>query len=74
MNSQSTDKPHRILRIPELLDKTGLKKSHQQQLEQRGEFPKRIKLSERASGWLESEVDEWIAKRVAASRSSVAAA
>ena len=29
-----------------------------------GKFPKQIKLSVRSSGWLESEIDEWIAARV----------
>jgi prophage regulatory protein len=33
-----------------------------------GEFPKPIKLGEKASGWLESDVDAWIDSRVAASR------
>jgi prophage regulatory protein len=31
-------------------------------------FPQRIKLSERAVGWLEREVQEWLAQRVASSR------
>ncbi|AUA58889.1 dipicolinate synthase [Achromobacter spanius] len=32
-------------------------------------FPKPIKIGKRAVAWLESEVDEWIARRIAASRS-----
>jgi prophage regulatory protein len=67
--NEPADKPVRILRGPALLEKTGLKKSHQQKLESAGQFPRRIKLGERASGWLESEVDAWIAERVAQSRS-----
>lgn len=67
MNAQ-TEKPVRILRLPALKEKIGLGKSQVQKLESRGKFPKRIKLSERASGWLESEIDAWIAKRVAESR------
>ncbi len=66
MNAQT--KSPRILRRPAVLEKTGLKISTQRNLEARGEFPKRIKLGERASGWLESEVDDWIASRVAKSR------
>lgn len=31
-------------------------------------FPKPIKLGERASGWIESEVREWIEDRIYASR------
>lgn len=33
---------------------------------QKGEFPKPIKLSERSSAWLESEVQAWIDARIAA--------
>lgn len=29
------------------------------------EFPRQLKIGLRASGWLRSEVDQWIAKRVA---------
>jgi prophage regulatory protein len=65
-----TKKPLRILRAPALHDKTGLKKSHIQQLEAKGKFPKRIKLGEHASGWLEHEVDAWLEARIAASRPS----
>jgi prophage regulatory protein len=68
MKTQSEKKPVRILRAPALHEKIGLKKSQIQKLESRGQFPKRIKISERASGWIESEIDEWIAKQIARSR------
>ena len=29
-----------------------------------GKFPKQIKLGERASGWLKSELDSWLQSRV----------
>jgi hypothetical protein len=35
------------------------------QLEGKGRFPKRIRLSERKVGWFEHEIDEWIAARAA---------
>lgn len=34
-----------------------------------GQFPGQIKLGPRASGWLESEIDNWIDQKVAVSRS-----
>lgn len=34
----------------------------------RGEFPKPISLGARAVGWLESDVDEWMAQRIDKSR------
>ena len=67
-------KPLRILRAPALHEKTGLKKSHIQQLEAKGKFPKRIKLGEHAAGWLEHEVDAWLEARIAASRPDPATA
>ena len=39
---------------------------YQVQAEKR--FPQRIKLGERAVGWLEREVQEWLAQRVESSR------
>ena len=58
----------KLLRIPSLTEKTGLGKSTIYQMVKDGRFPKQIKIGLRASGWLESEVDEWIRKQVAASR------
>lgn len=50
----------KILKLPQVIEATGLSKSTIYVLISRGEFPAQIKLSERASGWLESDVDEWI--------------
>lgn len=38
-----------------------------------GTFPKSIKLGERAVGWIESEVNDWLSSRIKASRLEVAA-
>lgn len=29
-------------------------------MEQRGELPKRVRISERAVGWLKSDIEEWL--------------
>lgn len=34
------------------------------------DFPKPIKLGKRSSGWLKSELDDWVARRVEASRNN----
>jgi len=39
---------------------------HLWRLERAGEFPKRIPIGRARHGWLETEVDAWIADRVAA--------
>lgn len=51
-------------KLPQVLAKTGLSKSHLYALAQKGEFPKPIKLSERSSAWVESEVNDWIDARI----------
>jgi prophage regulatory protein len=54
-----------FLKIQEVRAKTGLSRSHLYALAQNGEFPKPVKLSERSSAWVESEVDSWIEERIA---------
>jgi prophage regulatory protein len=39
---------------------------HLQRLENAGQFPRRIHLSQRRIGWLRSELESWIAARAAA--------
>ncbi|GAA0707939.1 AlpA family transcriptional regulator [Dokdonella soli] len=55
----------RVIRLPEVRTRTGLSRSQLYKLESEGRFPAHIKLSERASAWLEHEVDDWIADRIA---------
>jgi prophage regulatory protein len=55
----------RILRLPQVLDKTGLRRDSIYRGAREGWFPRPIKLNSRASGWIEREVDEFIAKRAA---------
>jgi len=47
---------------------TGLGKSMIYQLEHDHCFPSRIKLTNHAVGWIESEVQHWLAERIASSR------
>lgn len=58
-----------ILRLPNVIRMTGLCRSAIYQLESNDRFPKRISLGSRTVGWLEHEVQEWLAQRVTASRS-----
>lgn len=58
----------KILRIKRVLETTGLSKSAIYQIP---DFPRPIKLTDsgKCVGWLESEVMEWLQRRIAASRS-----
>jgi len=55
---------NRILRLKEVIQKTGLSRSSIYQFMKDGEFPKSIELGARAVGWLESEIDLWVKRRV----------
>lgn len=57
-----------ILRLAQVCRMTGLSRSLVYQMEAEDRFPKRIHLTERAVGWIEDEVQGWLAERVAGSR------
>ena len=58
----------RVLRWPDVQQRVGICRSHAHHLAAQSPplFPKPIKLGPRASGWLESQINEWIAERIAA--------
>ncbi len=58
---------HQILKLKEISSLTKLSSSTIYRLVQAGEFPKPIKLAAHASGWLESDIDDWIRDRKEAS-------
>lgn len=55
-----------ILRLPAVLARTGLARATIYAHISQGSFPAPIKLGPRASGWLEAEVEDWVAARIAA--------
>lgn len=61
-----------FLRLPEVERRTGLKKSILYKKIDCGEFPKPIRLTEKARAWLESEVSSWIRAKIAESRREAA--
>lgn len=52
-----------VLRLPQVVAKTGLSRSTIWRLERDSLFPSRIQLSPNAVGWSEAEVAQWLAKR-----------
>jgi prophage regulatory protein len=60
--------PLRTLRLPAVLERTGLSKALIYRLESQGKFPRRVKLTPRASAWPAHEVEAWLADRIRASR------
>ncbi len=57
-----------ILKLPEVKRITGMSGSSIYRGAANGTFPKQIKLGERSSGWLKSEVEAWLQERIEASR------
>ena len=62
--------PESIIKIKQVQVITGVSRSGLYQKIADGNFPKPIKLGVRASGWILSEVQGWVAERIAASRPS----
>jgi prophage regulatory protein len=60
-----------IIRLPRVIQKTGLSRSTIYVLITAGKFPTRIKLSIRVMGFYESDIDAWVAERAAASKVGV---
>lgn len=58
-----------ILRLPTVKQRTGLSRSTIYSLISKGNFPKQIKLGERAVGWLNDDINNWIDEQINASRS-----
>ena len=65
-----TRRTSRVLRRPAVQEQTGLKRSTLYAYVRLGTFPKPIHLGGRSVGWIASEVEHWIAQRIAESRAS----
>lgn len=53
----------RYIRLPEVKHLTGLSKAQIYALASQGRFPRQIKLGDRASAWIESQVRAWMKER-----------
>ena len=68
MDTFGTSRTPRVLRRKAVETMTGLARSSIYQRLAEGTFPRQIHLGPRSVGWLEHEVNAWIAERVAESR------
>ncbi|MBH52411.1 MAG: transcriptional regulator [Chloroflexi bacterium] len=53
----------RLIRLKEVLERVQLSKSTIYKMMANGEFPHCVSIGDRASAWVEHEVDEWIESR-----------
>ena len=56
----------RVIRKPELLSRIPLSDPTIWRLEKAGRFPKRLQLGGNSVGWIEEEIEAWLAERMAA--------
>lgn len=59
--------PIRLLRLAQVLNVTGLGKTKIYELQSEGSFPMRVQITDHSVGWVEAEVQAWLAKRIAMS-------
>lgn len=60
----------RMLRLPQVIELTGLGRDSIYRLGNAGQFPRPRKISERASAWREDEIQKWIESRPVAGKSA----
>lgn len=58
----------KILRLPSIIELTGLSRSTIYLRISKSEFPAPISLGGRAVGWVEDDVNQWLAEKVEASQ------
>ncbi|WP_037432029.1 helix-turn-helix transcriptional regulator [Serratia plymuthica] len=55
----------RFIRLPEVLYTTGLSRSTVYEMMARKQFPAQVSLGGKTVAWLESEIENWMAERIA---------
>lgn len=72
--STPTTTPSRMLRLPRVIELTGLGRDSIYRLGNAGKFPRPRKLTEHASAWREDEILAWIESRPVAGINGASAA
>ena len=62
---ESTRAPTRILRLPEVMARTGLSRTTIYRWRRAGRFPQAVPLGTRCVGFIESELEAWLRERIA---------
>ncbi|MGM3181511.1 MULTISPECIES: helix-turn-helix transcriptional regulator [Dickeya] len=63
------NKKQRLIRLPEVIRRTGFGKTWIYELIKAGRFPAQVKTGVRAVAFIESEIDAWIDNAISQSRS-----
>jgi prophage regulatory protein len=65
--------PIRILRLAQVIEATGLGKTKIYELQAAGQFPMRVQITSHSVGWVEEEIQAWLAHRIESRTSSSSA-
>ncbi|MEL7217873.1 MAG: AlpA family transcriptional regulator [Pseudomonadota bacterium] len=60
-----SEPPARLLRLPEVMERVGLRRTAIYQRMREGRFPPSRSLGPRCTVWVESEIDDWVRSVVA---------
>ncbi|KHS78730.1 MULTISPECIES: helix-turn-helix transcriptional regulator [Pectobacteriaceae] len=64
------NKKNRLIRLPEVIRRTGFGKTWIYELIKAGRFPTQVKTGVRAVAFIESEIDSWIDNAISQSRNA----
>lgn len=59
-SDETASSPARLLRLPEVMARVGMKRSAIYQRMSEGRFPKSRSLGPKCAVWVEKEIEEWI--------------
>jgi prophage regulatory protein len=54
----------KLLRLPQVMERVGYRRSKIFALVKAGDFPKPVSIGPRARGFVETEIDAWISERI----------
>jgi prophage regulatory protein len=66
MSDKIQNTEHQIIKLPSVINISGLSRTTIYSRIEKGTFPKQISLGERSVGWIKSEILEWINSRIKA--------
>jgi len=67
-----SDRKENLIRLPEVIKRTGISKTTIYELINEKRFPSQVKIGTRAVAFIESEIDEWLVNLINISRNKLA--
>ncbi|OJH81918.1 helix-turn-helix transcriptional regulator [Serratia marcescens] len=67
-----SDRKENLIRLPEVIKRTGISKTTIYELINEKRFPSQVKIGTRAVAFIESEIDEWFVNLINTSRNKLA--